>query len=69
MEEGFVLDQARAGSLPSLWVEGSPERSWWTGTKTLGKAVRVTTTFRCTACGFLESYALRPWTGQIEPDK
>jgi hypothetical protein len=38
-------------------VEGQPEESIWTGTKTRGKHQVRITTYRCTGCGYLESYA------------
>jgi hypothetical protein len=45
----------------SLWlsarVEGRPEASIWTGLKIKGKRRIPVWTFRCEACGYLESYA------------
>lgn len=57
MEPGFVLDQAHGATLQSSWVEGAPERSFWTGLKLAGRERVPVQTFRCTSCGFLESYA------------
>lgn len=57
MEEGFIKDESYGMSYASLWVEGAPETSFWTGTKTKGKEQLVVRTFRCTNCGYLESYA------------
>ena len=37
MQEGYVLDVAHGGVLPSIWVEGKPESSLWSGLKTKGK--------------------------------
>jgi hypothetical protein len=58
MERGLVADRGHAQALhePS-WIEGRPERSFITGLKTKGKARHVVLTFRCTRCGYLESYA------------
>ena len=57
MEEGFVVDrgEGNAKNIPE-WVEGEPQRAWY-GLKTKGRDVRPVRTFRCTKCGYLESYA------------
>jgi dienelactone hydrolase len=51
----------RATAAMSLWlsarVEGRPEASIWTGLKIKGKRRIPVRTFRCEACGYLESYA------------
>jgi hypothetical protein len=57
MEAGFVLDQAHGAVAQSSWVDGPPERSIWTGLKLKGHQRLPVTTYRCTACGYLESYA------------
>jgi hypothetical protein len=57
MEEGFVLDYTHGARLQSKWVEGTPERSIWTGIKVKGKDQLPIVTFRCARCGYLESYA------------
>jgi Domain of unknown function (DUF6487) len=57
MDEGFIVDHSHAVDLQAEWVEGSPERSFWTGLKVKGKERRKITTFCCPKCGFLESYA------------
>jgi predicted nucleic-acid-binding Zn-ribbon protein len=54
MEPGFVLEQTYGAM---TWVEGTPERSIWTGIKLKGRERIPVTTFRCTSCGYLESYA------------
>ena len=58
MEEGFVLDR---GDLevrhPSVWVSGPPKKSLWLGTKLAGRETRQISSYRCTECGYLESYA------------
>ena len=57
MEEGYVLDRGDGGSKKvAEWVEGQPQRAWY-GLKTKGHDVRPVRTFRCTKCGYLESYA------------
>ena len=57
MEEGFIKDQAHGAVYASKWVEGQPEQSFWTGTKTRGKHQVQIITYRCVGCGYLESYA------------
>jgi hypothetical protein len=58
MEEGFLLDKTHGANLSGHWVAGAPERSFWTGVKIRGKRIHPVRTFRCTACGLLESYAV-----------
>ena len=58
MELGFVLDQMYGEGDQSTWIDGVPERSFWTGVKLKGRQQHPVTTFRCPSCGYLESYAL-----------
>ena len=59
MEEGFVLDLAHhhRGQV-SNWVEGPPEKSFWTGLKIKDKEQHPITSYRCPRCGLLQNYAL-----------
>lgn len=57
MEEGFLLDQAHGTMVQPKWMEGPPEKSFWTGVKMSGRVKIKVTTLRCVKCGFLESYA------------
>lgn len=59
MERGLVLDRGHHHKASSpQWLEGQPERSFWLGgLKTKGKEQHEVITFRCTGCGYLESYA------------
>ena len=58
MAEGFLLELMDHGShVPTRWVEGAPEPSFWTGVKVKDRAMLPITTYRCGRCGFLESYA------------
>ena len=57
MEEGFIKDVGYGDVQPSKWVEGAPEKSFWTGVTTRGKEQVQVTTYRCPRCGYLESYA------------
>jgi len=58
MEAGYIADRGHH-SAPGepRWVEGEPQRSFWTGLKTKDRDVYGVTTFRCERCGYLESYA------------
>ena len=40
MEEGFIVDVSQANQLQSQWVQGKPEKSFWTGIKTKGRSRR-----------------------------
>jgi hypothetical protein len=57
MERGFVLDQTYGGRFPAKWVEGEPERTIWLGVRLKGKRSLELATYRCTSCGYVESYA------------
>ena len=57
MEEGFVLDERHHGVSQSAWVEGEPVPSFWRGLKLSGQRRLKVATFRCSKCGYLESYA------------
>ena len=57
MEAGYVLDLTHGGYAQDSWIEGAPEKSFWTGLKVSGHQRVPVTTFRCPHCGFLESYA------------
>lgn len=57
MEEGFIVDNTYGARVQSEWVQGAPEVSRWTGVKLKGRLHLPATTYRCTKCGYLESYA------------
>jgi hypothetical protein len=57
MEPGFVADLSGDTVMPSEWIGGTPERSWFTGTRLRGKARAPLTALRCDACGFVKLYA------------
>ena len=57
MQEGFVLDNTYGSRIVSGWVEGEPQKSIWVGVKLEGKKPIEITAYRCTGCGFIESYA------------
>jgi len=60
MVEGFVIDQGYGVRTVSSWLEGPPQKSRWTGVKLGGRTPVEIATWRCTSCGFLESYAVPP---------
>ena len=57
METGFVLGRAHGAVAQSSWVDGAPAPSFWAGLKLKGHQLLPVTTYRCTKCGYLESYA------------
>ena len=57
MEEGFVLDRTYGSNAQASWIEGPATRSIWTGVKMKGREQLPVTTFRCSSCGYLESFA------------
>lgn len=59
MEEGFVVDQGY-GNRNSKWVAGQPDENRSGLLKIDDKAQYLILTFRCTNCGYLESYANDP---------
>lgn len=60
MEEGFLLEKGDGALLSSeTWVAGKPVKSLLSGLSLKGKMVYDVVTFRCSVCGYLESYALK----------
>ena len=58
MQIGYLLERGHGDRrAAAAWVEGEPEPSFWQGLKTTDREVFETRTYRCTKCGFLESYA------------
>lgn len=57
LEEGYVPDRTRHGIKQATWIEGKPERSFWTGLRVHGRVQYPILTYRCSRCGLLESYA------------
>jgi hypothetical protein len=59
MEEGFVLDLGHHSSrAPATWIEGKPEKSFWTGLNIKDREQLPITSFRCKNCGLLLNYAI-----------
>jgi hypothetical protein len=58
MVQGFIFDRADGGGRRVInWVEGAPHKDFWTVTKVPEEKCIPVGTFRCSVCGFLESYA------------
>lgn len=58
MVQGFIVDfRGGPDRLVANWVEGPPEKAFWTTTKAPTDKCIPVGTFRCSGCGFLESYA------------
>lgn len=55
MSRGFVLERSYGVQFASVWAVGEPPPSFWSGTKTPDETYAIGV-FRCTSCGFLESY-------------
>jgi hypothetical protein len=58
MEEGFLLEKGDSPLLSSeTWVSGKPVKSFFSGLSLKGKVIYDVVSFRCVACGYLDSYA------------
>lgn len=58
MVKGYIADwKADDRRRVSNWVEGAPIKSFWYGTRVTKESCFPVGTFRCSVCGFLESYA------------
>jgi hypothetical protein len=65
MAQGFVPDHSHGAVFVVSWLEGEPEKSFWTRTKAslYGGGVPIGA-FRCGNCGFLELYADQKFAAQ-----
>jgi hypothetical protein len=57
MQKGYLPDATYGGVVLGTWVEGEVETGFLGAIKLKGNARRTITTYRCTSCGYLESYA------------
>ncbi len=57
MEQGFIEDMTQGGRLVSSWCSGPPAKSFWMGMTANPTAIIPIGVFRCSSCGFLESFA------------
>ena len=58
MREGFLVDPVHVPYGVPMWVSDQPEFGTFGGAKIDGKEAHSVRTFRCTKCGYLESYGL-----------
>ena len=59
MERGYPLDRNQHSSgRQAEWVEGAPEKSFWSGLKTKDRAVIPIVSYRCPSCGMLANFAI-----------
>jgi len=66
MVQGFIVDHVHGGVVVTSWFAGAPKRSFWFGTKAPEFEAIPIGTFRCSACGFLESYARPEFAAEPE---
>lgn len=57
MKEGFLVDISQRISRISHWAEGAPEFWFLDILRMRGRRRLAVRSFRCSKCGFLESYA------------
>jgi hypothetical protein len=57
MDEGFIIDHSHTTKTVATWVSGPPEKAVFRGLNLQGKMQVPLRTFRCTICGYVESYA------------
>lgn len=60
MTDGVIADMGYGQWGVSSFLPGPPNVSRWFGLKVRKKNLVPITTYRCTRCGFLESYAETP---------
>lgn len=58
MEKGFIADWTEGNVKVSRWLAGEPVSGWFVEVKPQLNSQWKVTTYRCSKCGFLESYAL-----------
>ena len=57
MESGVLVDRSQAWIYPAIWADGPVERGVFGGLKPEGRRLYRVITWRCTHCGYLESFA------------
>jgi DNA-directed RNA polymerase subunit RPC12/RpoP len=57
MLKGFIFDRGHyEHKEQQVWVEGEPERSFWSGVKTKDRNTYSVDAYRCSDCGRLDFY-------------
>jgi Domain of unknown function (DUF6487) len=64
MVQGFLFEIDGPMRKVSTWVEGAPQQSWFGSAEVPKEKCVPVGTFRCSACGFLESYARPEFAAQ-----
>lgn len=57
MKEGFLVDTSHQAMRVGHWAEGAPDYRFAFFLKMRGRRKLPIRSFRCTKCGYLESYA------------
>ena len=62
LEAGFLpeLGDYNIPTVPTDWVEGEPQPSFWSGLNTDGRRTFKVVTYRCEQCGHLDWFAREP---------
>ncbi|MCJ7421949.1 hypothetical protein [Sphingomicrobium astaxanthinifaciens] len=55
IDAGYVVDHGYGEKKVASFHAGAPDKRWW-GLKTSKAATTPVTVYRCTRCGYLESY-------------
>jgi hypothetical protein len=69
MVQGFVPEMTAVQTAVSFWVEGPPKQSRFDVTKGSKANALPIGTFRCAACGYLESYARPEFAAESQPSR
>jgi predicted RNA-binding Zn-ribbon protein involved in translation (DUF1610 family) len=56
-EIGVIPHKTQGSYFAAMWVAGPVKTSFWTGLVVRGRPRHWVDTYRCTKCGYLESYA------------
>ena len=57
MEPGFIVDEGYGSRTVSRWFRGEPRTGFFGILKVRRKEAVDVSTYRCSRCGYLESYA------------
>jgi hypothetical protein len=57
MEGGYLLDTKEHGYVAGSWVEGPPEKSFWTGLSIKGRRKLTVYAWRCPGCTQVRLFA------------
>ncbi len=57
MEEGLLIESRMLAPMRLFWLQGKPQKTWIGNVKTDPSKMVSTISYRCTICGYLESYA------------